>query len=124
MSNRIRIRRSAVPGKIPTVSDIELGELAVNTYDGRAFLKKNDGSESIVGVGTVTQVSGGAGITVASGATTPVVALNTTGVASGVYGSASQVPVITVDQYGRIVSVSGATIAAGGTSLGLAVALG
>jgi len=51
MSTPIRIKRSAVPGKVPTTSDLQLGELAINTYDGRAFLKKDNGSESIVSVG-------------------------------------------------------------------------
>ena len=51
MSTPIRIKRSAVPGKIPTTGDLQLGELAINTYDGRAFLKKDNGSESIVSVG-------------------------------------------------------------------------
>lgn len=51
MSTPIRIKRSAVPGKIPTTGDLQLGELAINTYDGRAFLKKDNGTESIVSVG-------------------------------------------------------------------------
>ena len=44
-----RIRRSAVEGKRPQNADLELGELAVNTYDGRLFAKKDTGG---VGVGT------------------------------------------------------------------------
>ncbi len=125
MTNRVRIKRSAVPGKVPTTADLELGELAINTFDGRAFTKRDNGTASIVGIGTVTTVSGSGPISVASGTTTPVVSLNTTGVASGVYGSSTQVAVITVDSFGRITAVSGVTIAAGGgTSLGLAVALG
>jgi hypothetical protein len=52
MSTPIRIRRSAVPGKVPTVGDIQLGELAVNTYDGKAFLKRDaGGAESVVNIG-------------------------------------------------------------------------
>ena len=47
----IRIKRSAVPGAIPTTAQLALGELAINTFDGKAFLKKNDGTESIVEVG-------------------------------------------------------------------------
>jgi hypothetical protein len=47
-----KIRRSAVPGKAPTTQELELGEIAVNTADGRLFVKKNrDGLESIVEVG-------------------------------------------------------------------------
>ena len=51
MANLIKIKRSDVPGKVPTTTDLELGELAVNTYDGKLFIKKNDGSDSIVEVG-------------------------------------------------------------------------
>jgi hypothetical protein len=48
MSN-IKSKRSAIPGRVPTTDQLELGELALNTFDGRLFLKKNaDGVESIV----------------------------------------------------------------------------
>ena len=40
MSTPIRIKRSAVPGKRPTVNDLQLGELAVNTYDGAIYAKR------------------------------------------------------------------------------------
>jgi hypothetical protein len=48
-----RIRRSAVEGKRPQNADLELGELALNTYDGRLFAKKDTGG---VGVGTTVTV--------------------------------------------------------------------
>ena len=37
----LKLRRSAVPGKIPTTSSIDFGEIALNTYDGLAFMKKS-----------------------------------------------------------------------------------
>ena len=40
MSTTIKIRRSAVPGKVPTTSQLDLGEMAINTYDGKIFLKR------------------------------------------------------------------------------------
>jgi hypothetical protein len=46
----IKLKRSSVAAKAPVVGDLELGELAVNTYDGKLYLKKNDGSEAIVEV--------------------------------------------------------------------------
>lgn len=46
----IKLKRSAVAGKAPLTTDLELGELAVNTHDGRLYLKKNDGTEAIVEV--------------------------------------------------------------------------
>lgn len=62
----IKFKRSAVAGKVPSVSDIDLGELAINTFDGKLFIKKDNGTQSIVdltaggggGSGTVTSVSG------------------------------------------------------------------
>lgn len=48
MSSTIKIKRSSVSGSIPSISDLELGELAINTNDGKLFFKKDDGTtESI-----------------------------------------------------------------------------
>ena len=48
----IRLRRSASAGAVPTTSALNLGELAINTYDGKLYLKKNvSGTESIVEIG-------------------------------------------------------------------------
>ena len=38
---RIKLKRSAVSGKIPTANDLPLGELALNTYDGKLYASKN-----------------------------------------------------------------------------------
>jgi hypothetical protein len=55
MANNVKFKRSSVPNKIPTTGDLELGNLAINTYDGRLFLKKDTtstgGAESIVTLG-------------------------------------------------------------------------
>ena len=49
MANKLQLKRSAVPGKVPTTADLQLGEIAINTYDGKAYMKKNvSGVESIV----------------------------------------------------------------------------
>lgn len=53
----LKIKRSAVAGKAPVVGDLELGELALNTYDGKLYTKKDNGTASIV------ELSGGAGVT-------------------------------------------------------------
>lgn len=54
MANTIKIRRSAVGNAVPTTGQLALGELAVNTFDGRLFLKKDDGfTTSIVEIGYV-----------------------------------------------------------------------
>jgi hypothetical protein len=51
MANLIKIKRSDVPGKIPQISDLALGELAINTFDGKLYTKKDDGTEGIVEIG-------------------------------------------------------------------------
>lgn len=49
MSVTIKLRRSSVPGKSPTTDQLDLGELAINTYDGDIYLKRDqDGEMSIV----------------------------------------------------------------------------
>ena len=47
----IKLKRSATSGATPTTSQLELGEVAINTYDGKMYIKKNDGSDSIVEIG-------------------------------------------------------------------------
>jgi hypothetical protein len=54
MSNQfLKLRRSSVQGKIPTTSSIDFGEIALNTYDGLAFIKKSGSlGEQIVTIGS------------------------------------------------------------------------
>jgi hypothetical protein len=57
MATPIRIKRSAVAGKKPTNEQVQLGELAVNFYDGKIFLKQDTAG---VGVGTrIVEVGAG-----------------------------------------------------------------
>jgi len=52
MANQITLKRSSVPGKVPTVGQLALGEVAINTYDGKIYFKKYDGvEESIITIG-------------------------------------------------------------------------
>jgi hypothetical protein len=66
MANTVKMKRSATPGKIPTTAALALGELAVNTNDGKLFLKKSaSGVDSIVDVtasGAVASVNGYTGV--------------------------------------------------------------
>ena len=48
MAQTIKLKRTSVQGKTPTTSNLDLGELAINTYDGRIFFEKDvDGTLSI-----------------------------------------------------------------------------
>ncbi len=38
MSNSIKVKRSNVPGKVPTTSDVSAGEFALNTADKKLYV--------------------------------------------------------------------------------------
>jgi len=49
---KIKFKRSSVAGKRPSLANIDLGELALNTFDGKVFLRRDTS-----GVGIATTVS-------------------------------------------------------------------
>jgi hypothetical protein len=62
MANTIKLKRSAVAAKVPTTSDLDLGELALNTYDGKLYTKKDDGTASVVELSATRVGSGATGL--------------------------------------------------------------
>ena len=60
MATPIRIKRSAVPGKRPTTDQLQLGELALNFYDGKIFFNQQQNNTGIgtrlveIGAGSVS----------------------------------------------------------------------
>jgi hypothetical protein len=88
MPNVIRIKRSAVSSKVPAVGDLQLGELAVNTFDGKLYTKKDNGTASIVEIGGtaggVTSFSAGTtGLTPSTASTGAITLAGTLAVANG-----------------------------------------
>ena len=63
MAQTIKLKRSATSGAVPTTASLALGEMAINTYDGKAYIKKDNGTESVVEIGSGTTYSAGTGIT-------------------------------------------------------------
>lgn len=59
MATPFRIKRSAVPGKKPVVADLQLGELALNTYDAELYtIRERSGiGTDIVRLGAGTTVT-------------------------------------------------------------------
>lgn len=47
MAQIVKLKRTAVEGKVPSTSNLELGELAINTFDGRIFFEKDNGALSV-----------------------------------------------------------------------------
>ena len=56
MAQTIKLKRSAVAGGAPTTSQLELGEVAINTYDGKMYIKK-----SVAGTESIVEISGAGG---------------------------------------------------------------
>jgi hypothetical protein len=88
MANTIKIKRSAVQGKVPTTGDLQLGELAINTYDGKLYTKKDNGTATVVEIGGVTAgvasfSAGTTGLTPNTATTGAVTLAGTLAVANG-----------------------------------------
>ena len=59
MAQVIKVKQSSVAGKVPTTAQLQLGELALNTTDGKLYFKKNvSGTESVVTVSASTASQG------------------------------------------------------------------
>ena len=56
MAQTIKLKRSATAGAAPTTSQLELGEVAINTYDGKMYIKK-----SVAGTESIVEISGAGG---------------------------------------------------------------
>jgi hypothetical protein len=56
---KIKLKRSAIPGRVPTTEQIDFGELALNTHDGVLYTKvEEDGQVSIrdLSIGTHAKI--------------------------------------------------------------------
>lgn len=73
MAQTVQLKRSSVASKVPTTSDLALGEIAINTYDGKVFIKKDNGTASIVEVGA----SGATNLSTTANSSTVIVASDT-----------------------------------------------
>ena len=99
MANIVKVKRSATPAKVPTVSDLQLGEIAVNTYDGKMYIKKNDGTDSIVQIGA----GGGGGGDVTGAASSTDNAITRF---DGTTGKVIQNSTVTLDDTGNLANVN------------------
>ena len=56
MASIVQLKRSALSGKVPGTGSLNLGELAVNTYDGKIYFKKSGSIETVESVLTTNSV--------------------------------------------------------------------
>jgi hypothetical protein len=110
MANTILHKRSGTQSSVPATGNVSLGELVLNTYDGRLFTKKNDGTAAIVDLtqndkitlsgdasGTSTNPAAGAAYSNLS------VTLATVNSNIGTFGGANgQIPTFTVNGKGLV----------------------
>jgi len=59
MASTVQLKRSALSGKVPDTGSLALGEVAINTYDGKIYFKKSGSVESIEGIVTTNSVTTG-----------------------------------------------------------------
>jgi hypothetical protein len=59
MAQSIILKRSATPGKVPNTSTLNVGEIAINTYDGKVFLNRSGSSNSIEEIVTTNATNTG-----------------------------------------------------------------
>jgi hypothetical protein len=48
ITSSILLKRSGVAGSKPTTGSLQVGEIALNTYDGKAFLRKSGSTDEVV----------------------------------------------------------------------------
>jgi len=101
MSNQyLKLRRSNVQGRIPTTESIDFGEIALNTYDGLAYMKKSgsngievvpigspSGSFSGTFTGTFSGSFSGSGANLFGIPASGIVGLNLSQISSGSYSA-------------------------------------
>jgi hypothetical protein len=59
MAQSIILKRSSLPGKVPDTGSLNVGEIAVNTYDGKMFIKRSGNLDSIEGVVVTNSITTG-----------------------------------------------------------------
>ena len=62
MANRIKLKRSTVPGRIPNPADLDVGEIAVNTADAVIYTKHSDNTIVTISGGTTNVTAGNTNI--------------------------------------------------------------
>ena len=80
MPQIVQLKRSALSGKVPGTGSLNLGELAINTFDGKIYLRRSGSTDTVQEVITTNVVNTGS-IFLTGAITASIAATN--GVVSG-----------------------------------------
>ena len=80
MAQIVQLKRSALSGKVPGTGSLNLGELALNTYDGKIFFRRSGSTDTVQEVITTNTINTGS-VTLTGAITASIAATN--GVISG-----------------------------------------
>jgi hypothetical protein len=99
MASTIKVKRSAVAGKSPTTSNLEVGEIALNTRDGRLYSKGTmvfevgaNNHSLFVGTGGATFANGAYTLPTADGSADQILKTNGSGTLSFADSGSSSLP--------------------------------
>ena len=101
MSSIVQLKRSALSGKVPGTGSLNLGELALNTYDGKIFFRRSGSTDTIQEVVTTNVVNTGS-VTLTGTLTAESIRTNLT----GSFGSLKVNDTLTVNHGVSIISGS------------------
>jgi hypothetical protein len=102
MAQNILLKRSNIQGKTPTTSSVSVGELAINTYDGKIFFHKSGSLESIEQIVTTNGIITGSVFILGSGSFGEINVTNDLNVSASVYVRQDIVVLRDVDVIGNI----------------------
>jgi hypothetical protein len=89
MSSIVQLKRSALSGKVPGTGSLNLGELALNTYDGKIFFRRSGSTDTIQEVLTTNVLNTGS-VTI-TGTLTAESIVGSISASNGVVSGSSQI---------------------------------
>ena len=89
MASIVQLKRSALSGKVPVTGSLNLGELALNTYDGKIFFRRSGSTDTVQEVITTNTINTGS-VTI-TGTLTAASIVGSISASNGVVSGSSQV---------------------------------
>ena len=89
MAQTVQLKRSALSGKVPGTGSLNLGELALNTYDGKIFFRRSGSTDTVQEVITTNTTNTGS-VTI-TGTLTAGSILGSISASNGIVSGSSQV---------------------------------